>query len=76
MIKLFSTSNCPNCRLLQDWLIERKHKFKLVKVDEDDAGQDELIANGFMSVPIVKLKSGYYGPNLNTIKRKIDLEGV
>jgi glutaredoxin 3 len=55
-IKLYSTKSCPYCRMEKAWLDERKAKYELIYVDEDQAEAERLVARtGQMGVPVTEI---------------------
>ena len=52
-ITVYSTTSCPYCKMLKDYLDEKNFSYKEKVVDQDDAARDELvgISGGFMGVP-------------------------
>ena len=55
-IKLYSTKSCPYCRMEKAWLDERKVKYELIYVDEDQAEAERLVARtGQMGVPVTEI---------------------
>lgn len=53
MVTLFST-NCPKCRVLEQKLIAANIDFKI------DSNIQEVIDQGFMSAPVLKVDDVYY----------------
>lgn len=52
-ITIYSTTTCPYCKMLKDYLTEHKFSFTEKLVDIDDAAKDEMMASsgGFLGVP-------------------------
>lgn len=52
-ITLYSTTTCPYCRLLKEYLTSKNQKFTEKLVDTDEAAQKEMseVSGGFMGVP-------------------------
>ncbi len=52
-IKIYSTTTCPYCKMLKDYLIEKKVTFVEKVVDTDDAAREEMSkeSGGFLGVP-------------------------
>jgi glutaredoxin 3 len=56
-IKVFTTSTCPWCVKVKDFLNEKKVKFTEVNVGEDEAGRNEMIEkSGQMGVPVIEIE--------------------
>lgn len=52
MVTLFST-NCPKCRVLEQKLNQKNIDF------DKDSNMDEIINQGFMSAPVLKIDDIY-----------------
>jgi len=52
MVTLFST-NCPKCRVLEQKLNQKNIDF------DKDSNMDEVINQGFMSAPVLKINDIY-----------------
>jgi glutaredoxin len=52
-ITLYSTTTCPYCRMLKDYLARRSLPFEEKLVDLDDDAKDKMLAEsgGFLGVP-------------------------
>ena len=52
-IIVYSTTTCPYCNMLKDYLKEKNFSFEEKLVDQDDAARDEMMAisGGFLGVP-------------------------
>ena len=52
-VTIYSTTTCPYCKRLKEYLTEKKVKYTEKLVDQDDAARDEMIAisGGFQGVP-------------------------
>lgn len=52
-IIIYSTTTCPYCKMLKDYLKEKNFPFTEKLVDVDDASRDEMMASsgGFLGVP-------------------------
>lgn len=50
---IYSTTTCPYCKMLKDYLTEHKVSFTEKLVDQDDAARDEMMkdSGGFLGVP-------------------------
>lgn len=56
-IFVYSTTTCPYCKMLKDYLNEKKLPFTEKLVDVDEAAKDEMMASsgGFLGVPFVTI---------------------
>jgi len=56
-VVVYSTTTCPYCKMLKDYLTEKNVPFKEKLVDQDDAARDELatISGGFLGVPFTAI---------------------
>ena len=55
-IKVFSTSSCPYCVTLKEYLKEHKIEFEDIDVSQDSAAQKEMIEkSGQMGVPVADI---------------------
>jgi len=52
-VTVFSTTTCPYCKMLKDYLSEKAIPFTEKLVDQDDAARDEMTkdSGGFLGVP-------------------------
>ena len=52
-ITIYSTTTCPYCKMLKDYLTEKKFAYTEKLVDIDDAAKEEMMASsgGFLGVP-------------------------
>lgn len=52
-ITVYSTTTCPYCKMLKDYLKEKNFPFVEKLVDQDDAAREEMMASsgGFLGVP-------------------------
>lgn len=52
-ITIYSTTTCPYCKMLKDYLISKSIPFVGKMVDTDDAAREEMMAvsGGFLGVP-------------------------
>ena len=52
---IYSTTTCPYCKLLKDYLEEKKIDYTEKLVDQDDVAKEEMleVSGGFLGVPFV-----------------------
>ena len=52
-ITIYSTTTCPYCKMLKDYLSEKNLTFKEKLVDQDEAAREEMVkdSGGFLGVP-------------------------
>lgn len=52
-IVVYSTTTCPYCQMLKDYLKEKGFSFEEKLVDQDDAAKEEMMisSGGFLGVP-------------------------
>lgn len=52
-IVVYSTTTCPYCRMLKDYLKEKNVAFNEKLVDQDDSAREEMMvaSGGFLGVP-------------------------
>ena len=52
-VTVYSATTCPYCRMLKDYLSEKKAVFVEKLVDQDEAAKKEMmtISGGFLGVP-------------------------
>jgi len=65
-ITIYSTTTCPYCKMLKDYLSEKNLTFKEKLVDQDDIARDEMasVSGGFLGVPftlVIKEDGGISG---------------
>jgi len=56
-IIVYSTTTCPYCKMLKDYLKEKNISFSEKLVDMDDAAQKEMetVSGGFLGVPFTSI---------------------
>ena len=54
-ITIYSTTTCPYCLLLKDYLSEKQALFVEKLIDQDEAARQEMetVSGGFLGVPFV-----------------------
>lgn len=52
-VTLYTTTTCPYCKMLKNYLSEKNVKFTEKLVDQDDTAREEMsdASGGFMGVP-------------------------
>lgn len=57
-ITIYSTTTCPYCKMLKDYLTEKNLSFEEKLVDQDDLAKDEMAkeSNGFLGVPFTIIR--------------------
>ncbi len=52
-VTIYSTTTCPYCKMLRDYLTEKNIAFTEKLVDQDDAAREEMMkaSGGFLGVP-------------------------
>lgn len=52
-ITIYSTTTCPYCKMLKDYLAAKKVQYTEKLVDQDDMAREEMTkeSNGFLGVP-------------------------
>jgi glutaredoxin len=75
-VTIYSTTTCPYCKMLKDYLTAKNVAFTEKLVDTDEAAQKEMgsISGGFLAVPfiLVKKDDGTSETILGFDKGKID----
>lgn len=75
-IVVYSTTTCPYCKMLKDYLTGKNFSFTEKLVDTDDAAREEMMASsgGFLGVPfsVVTLDNGTKETVLGFDKGKFD----
>ena len=75
-IIVYSTTTCPYCKMLEDYLKEKNFAYTERLVDTDEAAKAEMIASsgGFLGVPfvIISLDNGVKETVLGFDKGKIN----
>ena len=56
-VVIYSTTTCPYCKMLKDYLKEKNFTFTEKLVDVDEAAKTEMIASsgGFLGVPFTSI---------------------
>ena len=74
---VYSTTTCPYCKMLKDYLKEKNIGFIEKLVDQDDLSREEMMksSNGFLGVPftVIAKNDGTTETILGFDKRKVDL---
>ena len=54
-ITIYSTTTCPYCLLLKDYLSEKQVAFVEKLIDQDEAARQEMetVSGGFLGVPFI-----------------------
>lgn len=54
-VTVFSTTTCPYCKMLKDYLSQHSIAFKEKLVDQDDQAREQMMkeSGGFLGVPFV-----------------------
>ena len=68
-IIIFTSSSCPWCNRVKEYLRERRFRFRDVNVERDPEGARELRRRNIMGVPVVLINSR---PIVGFDKAKID----
>lgn len=57
-ITVYSTSTCPYCKMLKDYLNEMNIAFEDLFVDQDDEAKNKMMeeSGGFLGVPFVVIE--------------------
>lgn len=52
-IKIYSTTSCPYCKMLKDYLVSKNILFEEKLVDQDETAKQEMAkeSGGFLGVP-------------------------
>lgn len=56
-ITIYTTSRCPNCRRLKQWLAQRKLRFQEFDVERNRRAQKEFQRLGARGVPVMLVDS-------------------
>lgn len=54
-IVVYSGNNCGNCKLAKEYLNANGHSFEEKNVTDNVSFRKELMAKGFMSVPVISV---------------------
>lgn len=56
-VTIYSTTTCPYCKMLKDYLKEKNVTYVEKLVDQDEAAKNEMMAasNGFLGVPFIAI---------------------
>jgi len=58
MVTIYTTSVCPYCHMVKEYLEKKDIKFKEVNVEEDEAGAREMIQKSHqMGVPVLDINN-------------------
>jgi len=53
-VKVYSTSTCPYCRMVKEYLKAKEVSFQDINVAEDKSGLEEMVKiSGQMGVPVI-----------------------
>jgi glutaredoxin-like YruB-family protein len=54
MIKIYTTTYCPFCKLAKEFLLEHGFDFEEINVEEDEKGFEEMVRkSGQYGVPVI-----------------------
>lgn len=58
MITIYSTTTCPYCKMLKEYLVSQNVEFTEKLVDQDEAAKEEMMqaSGGFLGVPFTVIK--------------------
>lgn len=75
-VTIYSTTTCPYCKMLKDYLSGHKITFVEKLVDQDDQAREEMMkdSGGFLGVPftVVVTESGDKSTIIGFDKGKVD----
>lgn len=55
-VLIYSTTTCPYCKMLKDYLTEKGVKFENIFVDQDETAAQKMIEeSGQMGVPVTRV---------------------
>ena len=54
-IKVYSSSSCSNCTAAKEYLKEKGYEYEEKNVSTDKEAKKELIALGYMGVPVIMI---------------------
>lgn len=55
-VLIYSTTTCPYCKMLKDYLTEKGVKFENIFVDQDEVSAQKMIEeSGQMGVPVTRV---------------------
>lgn len=76
-VKVYSTATCPYCRMLKDFLTEKKVPFENVDVGADRLAAKEMMdKSGQMGVPVVDIEGKIIvGFDRDSISRELGIQG-
>jgi len=79
-VTVYSTTTCPYCKMLKDYLGGRSVAYEEKLVDQDEAAKDEMAAlsGGFLGVPftVIEKDTGEKASIVGFDKGKFDQEIV
>ena len=52
-MKLFTKTICPKCMLVKNTLERNNLNYEIINIDEVPQAREQLLKNGFMSVPVL-----------------------
>lgn len=56
VVKVYSTTHCPYCTMLKDFLEENEIEFEEFNVAEDETARDEMVKkSGQLGVPVIDI---------------------
>lgn len=75
-VKIFSTTTCPYCRMVKDYLTSKNVSFEEKLVDSDEKAREEMaqVSGGFLGVPftVITKDNGQVETVLGFDKGKLD----
>lgn len=57
-VTIYTTTTCPFCKMLKDYLEKNNVSFEEKMVDQDDAAREEMMqkSEGYLGVPFTSIK--------------------
>lgn len=63
-IKVYSKSNCGECKKLKMWLNAKNIEFDETDITEDKEAYDKIIENGKSSLPVLEIEDEFVEYNV------------
>lgn len=74
-IEIYTSDTCPNCTKLKEFLKNNNIKYIEYNISKSSKYKKELIKEGFLSVPVMKIEGDYVlGFDVPRIKQLLDLQ--
>ncbi len=73
MYKVYTTTNCPNCRELKNILNKSHIQFEELNIETDFKAMAKLVENNLMQVPVLEINGQLKSGEISDIIQNIEV---